>query len=64
MPAAPSALILVADDLRENVELLHDQLTALCYRVVSAADSDERKGNRFHMLPVQPRAAAPPGAVA
>ena len=64
MPAAPSALILVADDLPEKVELLHDQLTALCYRVVSAADRDEGKGSRFHMLPVQPHVAAWPGAVA
>ena len=37
--AGPSSpLILVADDVEANVELLHDQLTTLGYRVVSALD--------------------------
>ena len=35
-PSSP--LILVADDVEANVELLHDQLTMLGYRVVSALD--------------------------
>ncbi len=37
-PTAESALVLVADDVPANVELLHDQLAALGYRVVTAYD--------------------------
>ena len=37
-PAAPAPLILVADDVSANVELLFDQLHALGYRTVSAHD--------------------------
>lgn len=36
--AATGALVLVADDVEANVELLRDQLTALGYRVIDAAD--------------------------
>ncbi len=36
--ASQSPLILVADDVSANVELLFDQLTALGYRVVTAVD--------------------------
>ncbi len=35
---APAPLILVADDVEANVELLFDQLTTLGYRVVTALD--------------------------
>ena len=37
-PDAPAPLILVADDVPANVELLFDQLTTLGYRVVAAYD--------------------------
>jgi two-component system sensor histidine kinase/response regulator len=36
--ADAGALVLVADDVEANVELLRDQLTALGYRVIHAAD--------------------------
>jgi two-component system sensor histidine kinase/response regulator len=36
--AAAGALVLVADDVEANVELLRDQLTALGYRVIDAGD--------------------------
>ena len=37
-PAAPAPLILVADDVPANVELLCDQLATLGYRVETATD--------------------------
>ncbi|MEJ7808834.1 MAG: ATP-binding protein [Gemmatimonadaceae bacterium] len=36
--ASAAALILVADDVEANVELLYDQLVTLGYRIVSASD--------------------------
>ncbi|MDQ6886967.1 MAG: response regulator [Gemmatimonadota bacterium] len=36
--ASPSPLILIADDVPANVELLFDQLTTLGYRIVTASD--------------------------
>lgn len=36
--AETGALVLVADDVEANVELLRDQLTALGYRVITASD--------------------------
>jgi signal transduction histidine kinase len=51
--AGPSAspLILVADDVEANVELLHDQLTTLGYRVVSALDGPSAVETCFSARP-------------
>jgi signal transduction histidine kinase len=51
--AGPSSspLILVADDVEANVELLHDQLTTLGYRVVSALDGPSAVDTCFAARP-------------
>jgi two-component system, sensor histidine kinase and response regulator len=46
-----SPLILVADDVEANVELLHDQLTTLGYRVVSARDGPSAVETCFAVRP-------------
>ena len=46
-----SPLILVADDVEANVELLHDQLTTLGYRVVSALDGPSAVDTCFSARP-------------
>ncbi len=46
-----SALVLVADDVPANVELLHDQLAALGYRVVMAYDGPSAVNECFEKRP-------------
>lgn len=50
-PHAESPLILVADDIAANVELLFDQLTALGYRVVTARDGPSAIATCFERRP-------------
>ncbi len=50
-PTAESALVLVADDVPANVELLHDQLAALGYRVVTAYDGPSAVAACFEQRP-------------
>ena len=49
--ATQPPLILVADDVPANVELLHDQLALLGYRVVSAYDGPSAVETCFSSLP-------------
>lgn len=50
--AGPSSpLILIADDVEANVELLHDQLATLGYRVVSALDGPSAVETCFRERP-------------
>ncbi len=49
--AVESALILVADDVPANVELLNDQLAALGYRVVAAYDGPSAVETCFSQRP-------------
>jgi two-component system, sensor histidine kinase and response regulator len=49
--SAESALVLVADDVPANVELLNDQLSALGYRVVSAFDGPSAVAMCFSSRP-------------
>ncbi|MEO7501571.1 MAG: ATP-binding protein [Gemmatimonadaceae bacterium] len=49
--AAPSPLILVADDLPANVELLFDQLNTLGYRTISAEDGPSALAACFEHSP-------------
>ena len=50
-PAADAPLILVADDVAANVELLFDQLHVLGYRVVSAYDGPSAVAACFEQKP-------------
>src|SRR5688500_14227371 len=49
--AIPGPLILVADDVQANVELLFDQLHALGYRTISAWDGPSAVAATFEHLP-------------
>ena len=49
--AVPGPLILVADDVQANVELLFDQLHALGYRTISAWDGPSAVAATFEHLP-------------
>ncbi len=50
-PDQQAALILVADDVPANVELLHDQLAMLHYRVIAASDGPSALARCLEQMP-------------